>query len=496
MKNTILLAMSTLGKNGVFVEQNNSFVDDTLDGEYGEISNCSGQLEPIVKKMIREKSARELEVIALCTSETVNNIVTVRTDCGTQYETTAIDYFVMRIYKDFFCEEITAIDVEKNWKKFSICGYENTESNACISVVREEKRLKVTRIAIEESNLISGIACATEYIRERYEDEDERPESFWIDTHGGFRDIAMVCNSVISLLRLENETYKPEKIFGVRYATTNKIVSQEETYDIFTFVSGMTAFAKYGDADILSGYFEKIGVDEPVVKGMQLMSNGLRECNLEIYMMGLELFNESIDLLDESDSMLALFKKYIKREYESLVNANLAGIIKYCVRKKMYQQALTFIDTGIPRVLYDNKKVYWEGIKIDGIEVVEPEKISEVLEELKRREKDITRIYLSDINYLFEKLYDKYSGTDLFKIMCSGNGEMRLGKLLDGSSVSVQWIFSKKAYKILSSHKEIRSIRNYVCHSNEGMINEMLNNYGDDKEGLEAKIMTYIKSAS
>lgn len=70
----------------------------------------------------------------------------------------------------------------------------------------------------------------------------------YLDTHGGFREIFLVAEAVISLLKIDG--IEAQGIYGVEFGRkddgtdNNKIVDGSGGFHIFDFVSGMNEFLK------------------------------------------------------------------------------------------------------------------------------------------------------------------------------------------------------------------------------------------------------------
>jgi hypothetical protein len=76
----------------------------------------------------------------------------------------------------------------------------------------------------------------------------------------------------------------------------------------------MENFAQHGDAALLVSYFVNAGIDENIINAMQMMSDGLKECNLKMFFNGISKLKENLNRLDNLDNMQVFFKEYILNE--------------------------------------------------------------------------------------------------------------------------------------------------------------------------------------
>lgn len=141
---------------------------------------------------------------------------------------------------------------------------------------KEKKRAVVIRV--EEDNFLPAISETINYIRKNW-DEDHR---LWINTQGGFRNISLVINAVISLLKLDK--IEPSGVYYVSYTRGEKvhdIEDQSGTYKIFQFVSGIQELIRYGRADQLEEYYYDRGemVPEEITE-MRKIAEAIQMCDM------------------------------------------------------------------------------------------------------------------------------------------------------------------------------------------------------------------------
>lgn len=312
-KNIIVLSMSTLGEkvypcNFVYKE------NDKTGEEY------YSQLEPI-SRMILEREGSLDKIIILATESTKKEQEFILDPNGKNEKRTcsAIDFYKERM------------------------GLKN------------EEKMKI--VDVEEKEFTPAISKVVETIRSLYTEKNSEDElKLWIDTQGGFRNITLVMNAIISLLKTDN--IEPDGIYSVNFNSKAKlqpIIDQTETYKIFQFVSGINEFSRYGRAEQLEDYYDSISPENTpkVIRKMKDITEAIQMCNMiefEKYLK--ELKNLVKNRSDASEKeLLNIFWKQIENDYGQLLKESCTGldIVEWFYKKKFYQQAITYIESKLPR---------------------------------------------------------------------------------------------------------------------------------------------------
>ena len=312
-KNIIVLSMSTLGKKVYpynFVYKEN---DETGEEYYS-------QLEPI-SRMILEREGSLDKIIILATESTKKDQEFILDPNGKNEKRTcsAINFYKERM------------------------GLKNEE--------------KINIVDVEEKEFTPAISKVVETIRSLYTEKNSEDElKLWIDTQGGFRNITLVMNAIISLLKTDN--IEPDGIYSVNFNSKAKlqpIIDQTETYKIFQFVSGINEFSRYGRAEQLEDYYDSISPENTpkVIRKMKDITEAIQMCNMiefEKYLK--ELKNLVKNRSDASEKeLLNIFWKQIENDYGQLLKESCTGldIVEWFYKKKFYQQAITYIESKLPR---------------------------------------------------------------------------------------------------------------------------------------------------
>ena len=354
MSNVLLLAMSTLPPN---LKDNYYICEEDIYGEkLAEPIRYTGrsQLEPITHMLYDQLKERdeELNHVIILETESTQKSITIQTmnneDSDNGREISAVDYYIDRVNK--------------------LCG----------------KDIGFQHVKIDENIPDEGIELAINKIMEfANESEDTEqtetaapaPETekfhLWIDTQGGFRDIVLVCNAIISLLK--EQGIEPEGIFSIQFDPKKNniesgcpIINQTKKYNVFKFVSAMQEFIDYGKATGLKKYYE----DNPdqsseqtkeLVKVIRNIADAIQMCqpgDFEAGIAELKSFLEKLDK-DKLNTYLRIFVDFIKKDYGKLME-NPDDTIKqidWCLKKEFYQQALTIYIENLPKYYIENKRV-------------------------------------------------------------------------------------------------------------------------------------------
>ena len=317
-KNVLLLAMSTLPKEP-------GISDFGVEGKDIYIRDCVGQLEPVVKLRLESNPNNlPLRIIAMCTNDVCEIKRTFYLDGEEVTDKTSIDYFIDRV-KSFASAYNTEIEI----------------------VIKD----------LDEGNPNKGIHDAVNYIRKN---SDEMGE-LWIDTHGGFREVALIMEAIISLLKVDNIV--PDRIYGVTYGNKKVIVDQKESFSVFDFVSGMNEFIDHGSVNILNRYYYNTDNMKIInlLSAMNKVSKGTQECDTNEYEEGLDELGAALERLDQNDSLMGIFKEYVRRSYGNLLyrdKRTTIDIIERCLEKGLTQQALTFVESRMPEEFTRRKVLY------------------------------------------------------------------------------------------------------------------------------------------
>lgn len=408
MSCTILMAVSTFnGRTHPGMEKSDSFKGMGKNCKDITIEDCRSQGESIVRYFLKLMPPDdEVNIIMLCSRKTLERDETNgRDNKGNVYS--AVSYLKERIEvspeKGSHKINYQVIKLYKNLlpKECELKEPDNVDPSVpLIPVTKEEEHY------FPEDEL-GAISKAAEFIR-YHKNQEKRSFKLYIDTHGGLRDIVVSLNAVISLLSV-GEAIRPKMVSGINMAS-GRIEDQSAAFNIFNFFSGINDFLHFGNADVLSEYFDMknnfaylTGADpkvqktaKEIVKHMQKISLGAQMSDPGAFLEGLKELGYELEIGKGGESKLkgtslGIFEQKIKDEYGKLLkDPNILDLIIWCINHGLLQQALTFIESMLPYYYRDKRLLYFDK------------------EELKKYEEDD---YIAFNRYLNKFRFDQQNGS-------------------------------------------------------------------------------------
>ena len=253
--------------------------------------------------------------------------------------------------------EITDLDGKKDHYHGSPLDYFKSQIDRYMNPDTDPEE-KFVIVPIDEKNIEQGISDTIEKVRK------VKNIKLYLDTHGGFREIFLVAEAVISLLKVDK--IEVQGIYGVEHGEEKRIVDGRSGFHIFDFVSGMNEFINYGRIDSLEAFLKKHTdndlstnkLQDELILCMKKISEGIQLCSIAAFEQGLhdltEYYEERKKQKDlKSHSYLFIFAENIKKDYGVLLTSERTVIdeIKWCREKGFYQQVLTLIESRVPQYL-------------------------------------------------------------------------------------------------------------------------------------------------
>ncbi len=270
-----------------------------------------------VERMLKENS---LSKIFLITSDKVkNNFVDGETEFGA---VTHLEFLKRRIVKEF--PHLADKFVELNYS-------DDAELEINISQIAE-------------------IADAVTNYAKKFPAEKIKIHA---DMTGGFRHTSMLMLSVIQLLK-----YRGIEIGEILYSDPDKkkVYPANEIQKVFTLITGADEFVKFGSVEALQEYFEGNPnfATAKLLDAMKKFSETIKICRTADIESDLKNLGAQIKIFRDTknkDVQSELFAKIIETveaEYGILIkgNATRPDIIRWCMKKGFWQQAMTLLATG------------------------------------------------------------------------------------------------------------------------------------------------------
>lgn len=336
-KNLLILGMSTLAIHKDHVIESYECTWTSKDGK--KTISYYSQLEPI-SKMIKEEYESLEEIIILATPETriQNEFILGRHSDGDKTEDvehknmSAVQFYLERIGKGVKAGiNIDAADAQKD-----------VDENG------------VYVINVSDERIARAINLSVNRIRKFMKENEDA--NLWIDTQGGFRNLNLVVNAIISLLKRDN--ISPRGIYSIKFDKDNAgakpIQDQTDTYKIFDFVSGINEFSRYGRADQLEEYYKSLGIQVPTeIMTMKKVAENIQMCDMNGLDRSLTKLRHDLQKRNnENDSLLDVFRNQIEADYGALLDEQKCtglDIVEWLYNKKFYQQAITYIESKMPK---------------------------------------------------------------------------------------------------------------------------------------------------
>lgn len=341
-KNVLLLAMSTL-PNERQRQVLKYVVDDSIK-ELFDQGNAEGsyfyQLEPVPKMLVEElsKNNEKLDYIYALNTFASNNSKSFLTD-GVEKniyysdefkEYTAFEYFQERCSKIIDKEDIIDIPVEKE------------------------------KDVVDVSTALYDFTTRLVQLTKNYK------VNLYVDIHGGFRDTATVLNAVLMLINNINNI-ELKDVYSVKFSNPEGIIkSVKKTSNIYDFVGGMQEFLSFGRSNGLIRFNETIqnGTDVMLVDAINNISDSILLNRMNNFSMNLKDLSETLKQ-NELQGFYGIVKGLVSNNYKVQIKNRtydllgrdsdyLPAQLKWCLDKKLLQQALVLIESQTAVTLVNN----------------------------------------------------------------------------------------------------------------------------------------------
>jgi|GEM_PF-6247604 len=360
--NVLILAMSTVPQKG--------FSKSTLENI--DMTYYS-QLEPVPLYITSDKGLNEeIDTIFVFTTPDTKKEVEIKLEDNKQSSKTYVDKGVYNVKRNKYKERINKLlrasdsNIEIINNTYDINNDSSSKDNILIMSAFDYFKLRMKEnginaeiidIDIDEDNSSQGISNAVTMIRERiglYHLE-KRDCKLWVDIHGGYRDISLVYQAVIYLLK-DGFDIDVDDIFTIQYGKKANIKSVKESFKIFDFVSGIEEFRNYGSSYKIKEYYgDKYAT---LLNSMSEVSEGIKYCDFSKYKKGVKELSKNLEEINGED-YLGIFKEYFDEDYKQAINSiddesKLSiSLIHRCFKYGLIQPALTFIEERTGYILYD-----------------------------------------------------------------------------------------------------------------------------------------------
>lgn len=205
----------------------------------------------------------------------------------------------------------------------------------------------------------------------------------YIDMQGAYRTNAYVRNAVLTILNnASSNNVHIEKIISTQFDRTfftNTIVDDTRRYKIIDLASGMNAFIQYGRADQIRAYFNSVyDLEVPaqikdLLIEMEKVDQALSLCDIDTLEASIKkihmIFSRDYTISDEFSGIFNTMEEIIRQDYRGLLipdkddqsdmKIDYIALTEWAYRKHFIQQAITIIESKIPRVLAESGILYY-----------------------------------------------------------------------------------------------------------------------------------------
>lgn len=453
VKNVLIISMSTLKKNS---KKNFYYVKD---GEVIE-SFYSGRysMEPGTKHILNKLSKdnkKMNKIIMLITPEAKNTNNKPENENAIEYYKEEIKRFVKEgdVYSD-----LTEVD--------------DFETKLSVEYTSDEVDNLFEEIELSDSNKLSyeAVPEIVEKVLKESENGDYEVRLF-LDMQGGSRVSTFIVNAAVHML--QDDKIKLDSTYATLYNQDNKahqLRDESLSNHVLDMVSGMDEFLNYGRAKKFKEYFAyykekyKKGnklAEEPIVKTICSISDAISICDIEGFYKGVDQLKVEIDkyydeVPDAKDAIFQAFIQKIEKTYVGIWEKDRRAIdvMKWCLNKEWYQQALTVCEAKIPEQMIKEKVVYYD-------------------------ETFLTKFYNYYLLNKGQLKHVKDSSIFVFKnYLYEFNGKTRAKgswkDLIEADELLSEYKGDEKLYQVLLQYTKLAGLRNQINHVGQSVKLEKL----------------------
>ena len=208
---------------------------------------------------------------------------------------------------------------------------------------------QVLLIKEKESDVETVKAVINEFRQIKKKEKDIKLS---IDMHGGLRNTQMLIQNIITLLQYES--ILPDEIYSVSYDNNLRVGNMtfvKDTYDINYYVAGMSEFMSFGRSRTLESYYKD--KDQDFIELIKEISDSIQLCQIERFDTAIDRMRNYVNKYQEKGVYNDLFISAIRSSYGELMfkkgKKRVINKIKWCVRNDFLQQALTIIESQMPK---------------------------------------------------------------------------------------------------------------------------------------------------
>lgn len=291
----------------------------------------------------------------------------------------------------------------------------------------------------------------------------------------------------------------PTRLFG-------EITNMIKSYEIQHLITGLDLFLNYGKVDVLKTYWRSLLVDDPdadrLFYGMDCVDEGISLCNVDLIACGMNVIKKTINhprtLPETRNIYMQIIINAISNDFGTLLSGEYLSIpelLKWSLRKGLYQQTLTIIESKVPEDIVKRGIYYYARSEED----IPP--LMKEFNYLFWNETSKMRWAFSDIEHYFIKSYGR-SVLDFRQkpdMVARDYAKLRIDALHNRAE-GILPAFSELnnddlLYELLLGYYRIGNLRNQINHAivdEPNMDTEELAERKDSRKELDSELQKFI----
>ena len=382
-----------------------------------------------------------------------------------------------RLAEEFESEVLSGLrkDAAK-WLKYVL--YDQLEPFYKMRMMAENRDTSTRFVSIETDGVIT-IESITKVVKETLS-EEETDFHLYMDIQGLSTTDG---NTLISTFLLLNRrtgyscdlcglisSYKDPAAFS------GKVRNVLKSYEIQNLITGLDLFLEYGKTRLLKQCWKSLGITDPdgdrLLLGMECIDEGIAVCNTDLIVQGVNAIRKAVrnPLTDprNRDIYMNIIFNAIQADYGGMLEADrldVPELLKWCYRKKLYQQTLTMIESKVP------EDIVQRGIYYYARNDAELTAVMEAFNVLYWNEPSKMRYSFNDVNHYFIKYYGR-NKLDMKRkpdVLAADYARFRIDAMY-GKAKELLPAFSLMnddglLYELLFSYYRVGNLRNQVNHA-------------------------------
>ena len=362
---------------------------------------------------------------------------------------------------------------QRKWLKHQV--FSQMDSYYMIHMLPENRDTTIRFFPVQIQGAID-IGPLTDIVRETLSGQDEDVNLF-MDIQG-FN--AVDGNTLISTFLMLN------KRIGFNCQVNELIKSEHDSscfcgriwdviksYEIQKLISGIDIFLNYGKDNELKQYWSTLMTDDPdanlLFAGMDMVDEGITLCNIDLIACGIDVIRKMIRRPEEGRSVyLDIIVNAIKADYGKMLDGDsleIPELLKWSLRKGLYQQTLTIIESKVPEDMIRRGIYYYAQHEGD------IKKMMRAFNVIYWNEPARMRYSFNDLEHYFIKFYGRFALDYRQKpdAVARDYAQLRVD-LLNGPQGDIPRAFSnlrdrELLFELLYNYYTIGNLRNQVNHA-------------------------------